>query len=296
MDAQFGDYFLVTPVKNESSMLEGLFRSVAGQTKKPLLWVVGDDGSSDDSLAKAKDLTKGHSWISVVSRHVNPDPSWLKCGSAARFGIDEAFAIARSKLLKSKYLAVLDADTTVEPKYFELLVSAMEVNAKAVIASGMITTEGGGALEKKPSARGCARLYRLSFLDEVGGFPITASTDTVLEIKAMNRGLEFVVVNEATGLHRRKSSQIAGGTGLRSRGVIRYVLGMDFISAIMWAFVYARAAGCRASMGFFAGYIEGVRRRYPKIQDPEVRKFYSGSWRRFVSRSATRTAIQDLLK
>jgi len=295
MDAQFGDYFLVTPVKNESSMLEGLFRSVAGQTKKPLLWVVGDDGSSDDSLAKAKDLTKGHSWISVVSRHVNPDPSWLKCGSAARFGIDEAFAIARSKLLKSKYLAVLDADTTVEPKYFELLVSAMEVNAKAVIASGMITTEGGGALEKKPSARGCARLYRLSFLDEVGGFPITASTDTVLEIKAMNRGLKFVVVKEASGLHRRKSSQISGGVGLRSRGIVRYVLGMDFLSATMWTLVYLRVVGFRQSMGFLSGYLEGARRRYQRINDEEVRTYYRNSWKRLVARSETRRSIQDLL-
>ena len=296
MDVQSGSYFLVTPVKNESPMLEGLFQAVTGQTMKPSLWVVADDGSSDDSLSKAKDLAEQHPWISVVSRHMNPDPSWLKCGSAARFGIDEALAIARSKSLKSAYLAVLDADTTLEPKYFELLVSALEGNAKATIASGMITTEAGGALEKKPSARGCARLYRLSFLDEVGGFPITASTDTVLEIKAMNRGLKFVVVKEATGLHRRKSSQITGNAGLRSRGVIRYVLGMDFISAIMWAIVYARVVGCRASISFLAGFIEGVRRRYPKIQDPEVRKFYSGSWRRFVSKSATRTAIQDLLK
>jgi len=296
MEPAKGSYLLVTPFKNESSMLEGLFASVISQKLRPILWMVMDDGSKDDGFEKAEALAKEHGWISVVTRSEVEGLHWLRYGSAVSYAVAEAVKSATIVVLAPTYLAVIDADTTVEPSYFEKLVQAIESDPKAAIASGMITTEGGGELEKKPSARGCARVYRRDFLDEVGGFPITASPDTVLEIKALNRGLKFVVVNEATGLHRRESSQITGNAGLRSRGVIRYVLGMDFVSAIMWAFVYARAVGCRASMGFFAGYIEGMRKRYPKIQDQEVRKFYSGSWRRFISRSATRAAIQDLLK
>jgi len=296
MAAQSGNYILVTPFKNESSMLEGLFASVVSQRLRPMLWMVMDDGSKDDGLEKAKALAKEHGWISVVTRSEVENPHWLRYGSAVSYAVAEAVKFATVVIMAPAYLAVLDADTTVDPSYFEKLLQAIESDPKAAIASGMITTEGGGELEKKPSPRGCARVYRRDFLDGVGGFPMTAAPDTVLEIKALNRGLKFVVVNEATGLHRRKSSQITGNVGLRSRGVIRYVLGMDFVSAIMWAIVYARAVGCRASMGFFAGYIEGVRRRYPKIQDPEVRKFYSGSWRRFISKSATRTAVQDLMK
>jgi len=296
MEPAKGSYLLVTPFKDESSMLEGLFASVISQRLRPMLWMVMDDGSKDDGFEKAKALAKEHGWISVITRSEMENPHWLRYGSAVSYAVAEAVKSATMIVLAPAYLAVLDADTTVDPSYFERLVQAVESDPKAAIASGMITTEGGGELEKKPSPRGCARLYRRDFLDEVGGFPSTAAPDTVLEIKALNRGLKFIVVNEATGLHRRKSSQITGNAGLRSRGVIRYVLGMDFISAIMWAIVYARAVGCRASMGFFAGYIEGVRRKYPKIQDSEVREFYSGSWRRFVSKSATRTAIQDLVK
>jgi len=296
MEPAKGSYLLVTPFKNESSMLEGLFTSVISQKLRPMLWMVMDDGSKDDGFEKAKALAKGRGWISVVTRSEVENPHWLRYGSAVSYGVAEAVRSATVVVLAPAYLAVLDADTTVDPSYFEKLVQAVDSDPKAAIASGMITTEGGGGLEKRPSPRGCARLYRRDFLDGVGGFPATAAPDTVLEIKALNRGLKFVVVNEVTGLHRRKSSQITGSAGLRSRGVIRYVLGMDFISAIMWAIVYARAVGCQASMGFFAGYIEGMRKSYQRIQDTEVRRFYSGSWRRFISRSETRTAIQDLLR
>jgi glycosyltransferase involved in cell wall biosynthesis len=296
MEPAKGSYLLVTPFKDESSMLEGLFESVISQKLRPMLWMVLDDGSKDDGLEKAKALAKGHGWISVVTRSEVENPHWLRYGSAVSYAVAEAVKSPTTVVLAPSYLAVLDADATVVPSYFEKLVEAVESDSKAAISSGMITTEGGGELEKKPSPRGCARLYRRDFLDGVGGFPATAAPDTVLEIKALNRGMKFVVVDEATGLHRRKSSQITGNAGLRSRGIIRYVLGMDFISAIMWAFVYARAVGCRASMGFIAGYLEGVRRRYPRIEDKEVRQFYSGSWRRFVVKSETRNAIQDLLR
>jgi hypothetical protein len=116
----------------------------------------------------------------------------------------------------------------------------------------------------------------------------------VPEIKAANRGLSFAVVGDAKGLHRHRSTQITGAEGLRSRGVVRYCIGMDLVSALALTYVYARAVGLRQARGFLGGYIEGVRKRYPGTDDEEVVTYFRGSWKRFLTSSDTKVAVVDM--
>ncbi|MCJ7489611.1 MAG: glycosyltransferase family 2 protein [Thermoplasmata archaeon] len=294
MSASSG-YIIVTALKNESAMLDGLYRSVVSQTLRPALWVLADDDSSDDSLAKARSLAEPHPWIVVVTRQKVECHLWLKYASAARFGFETAKREIRSRGLESTLVAVLDADTSVEPDYFGRLVQTVDERPGSVIASGMIATEGGQGLEGSPSPRGCARLYDRSFLEEVGGFPIAASPDTVLEIRARNRGYIFAIDQEARGLHRRKSTAITGERGLRSLGVIRYTMGMDRLSALAWSVAYSRALGLRPGVAFMGGYLEAIRGKYPRTGDAEVLRHFRGSWKRFLNVPDTRRAIRDML-
>lgn len=289
------EYVIVTAVKNEAPMLEGLFRSVTGQTLRPSLWLIAEDGSSDDSYSRAKSLSSGHSWIRIATREAIQGPFWVKPNSAAAFGISEATKECSLQGIEYDMIGVLDADTTVDSDYFSRLVSLMTSRSEVAIASGLIATEGGRGLESRPSARGCARLYRRRFLESVGGFPVVASSDTVLEIKARNRGMVFAVDSEARGLHRRKSSNIADAKGLRSLGIIRYTMGMDLISAVAWSALYARSLGLRRGMSFIRGYIEACRNRYPRTTDAEVLNHFRGSWRRFLTASDTRKAVREVL-
>lgn len=144
-------------------------------------------------------------------------------------------------------------------------------------------------------ARGCARIYSMDFLEVVGGFPFEPSPDTVLEIKARNRGYAFRVRPDAEGLHRRKSTSIAGSQSLRPLGVIRYVMGMDSLSALAWSMVYSRAVGVKAAMSFVSGYLEGARRGYPMTCDSEVIQHFRRSWLRLLSTPETREAVHSII-
>lgn len=296
MDAHSTTYILVTPFKNMASMLDGLFKSITSQTLRPALWVIADDGSTDGGLAKLESVASHLAWIVVAARDETENKPWLKYGSAVAFGLERALDECRSRKIEPRMIAILDADTVAEPDYFERLVRSMAAKEKTAMASGMITTEGGGKLEDKPSPRGCARVYSSRFLEEVGGFPVTASPDTVLEIKARNRGYSFEVVPEAAGLHRCRSTQLTGEEGLKSAGMIRYTLGMDFISALAWVLVYVKVVGFRQAVAYLAGYVEGAMAGHSRIDDAEVRDYFSGSWKRFLGNSETKGAIRAMLE
>ena len=289
-----GSYVLVTAMKNEGKMLPGLFESVQKQSRRPVLWLIADDGSTDDGYEQAKKFALSNPWVVVVTRREVPNPPWVRYGSAVAFGYGKARETAEENRIDYGFVAVLDADTVVDKDYFEKLLEAFEKDEKAAIASGMIVTEGGGRLESRPAPRGCARMYRKDFLEGIGGFAASPAYETVPEIKAANRGLSFAVVKDARGLHRRRSTQISGAEGLRSRGVVRYCLGMDFVSALAWTYVYARAVGLRQARGFLGGYVEGVWKRYPRIDDEEVVRYFRGSWKRFLTSSDTKVAVVDM--
>jgi glycosyltransferase involved in cell wall biosynthesis len=288
-------YIIVTAVKNESAMLDGLFQSVMSQTLRPVMWLIADDDSTDDGYEQAKRLAASDPWIRVVTRGEVPSHPWARYGSAVAFGFGKAVEAANDSGLEYRFVAVLDADTVVEKDYFERLMEAFGKGEKVAIASGMITTEGGQGLEGRPSARGCGRLYDRRFLEEAGGFPIAASPDTVLEIKARNRGFTFAVDPGARGLHRRKSTNITDARGLRSLGVIRYTMGMDMLSALAWSVAYSQALGLRSGVAFMGGYFEAIRGKYTRTDDAEVLRHFRGSWKRFLSVSETRRAIRDML-
>ena len=295
MGAVPGSYVLVTAMKNEGKMLPGLFESVQRQSRRPVLWLIADDASTDDGHEQAKKFAFSNPWVVVVARGEVPNPPWVRFGSAVSFGYGKALEAAKERGLDCAFLAVLDADTTVDKDYFEKLVAALEKDTKAVIASGMITTEGGGRLEAKPAPRGCARMYRKDFLEGIGGLRAYPAYETVPEIKAANRGLGFVVVDDAKGLHRRPSTQISDAQGLRSRGIVRYCLGMDFVSALAWSYVYARVMGFGHAKSFLGGYIEGVRTRYPRIDDEEIVRYFRGGWKRYLWKRETRSSVKDML-
>jgi glycosyltransferase involved in cell wall biosynthesis len=294
MGAVPDSYVLVTAVKNEGQMLPGLFESVQKQSEKPVLWLIADDGSSDDGFAKAKSLAGKLPWVKVVSRPLVQNPPWLGYGSAVVFAYERAMEALGSMSLSPALVAVLDADTAVDADYFEKLVKALAADDKAAIASGMISTDGGGRLESRPAPRGCARMYRKDFLDGIGGFAVSPAYETIPEIKASNRGLSFAVVWDAKGLHRRRSTQMSGAEGLRSRGVVRYCLGVDFVSALAWTYVYARAVGLRQAKGFLGGYVEGVRKRYPRTDDEDVVRYFRGGRKRFLWKRETKESVKDL--
>lgn len=278
-------YILVTPMRDESRNLHELALSVLSQSLRPSLWVIVDDGSTDDSLAVATKLATEHDWIRTVSRDGQTSRrNWLRYGEVVSFGIQNGLQICVNSVGTPVLVAVLDADTVVEADYFERLTSGLAKDPKAVIASGMIQEVFDSGDRGRILPRGCARVYKQSFLEEVSGFPKAPSPDTVLEIKARKRKYEMYVDIGARG---RTHAVSRDANRIRNLGKSYYYLGLDLPSMLLRSLLISIESGIRMGHGFFDAYMGEVRSKSPRIDDAEVMDYFARSWRRlFLSRES----------
>jgi glycosyltransferase involved in cell wall biosynthesis len=59
-------YVLVTPARNEETLIEGTIRSVVSQTIRPSRWLIVSDGSTDGTDAIVKRYANEHTWIELL--------------------------------------------------------------------------------------------------------------------------------------------------------------------------------------------------------------------------------------
>jgi len=289
-------YVLVTPVRNESKMLAGLFESVLNQTAKPAMWIFVDDCSTDDTRDKIHDMAFGHNWIVSEKKEETGIPSWTRYGRAIDYGIKRSVELFDDTIHYPKLIGVLDADTILNERYFEETTRALSESPNGVIATGLISVEGGAARDSSPQPRGCARLYKRTFLDEVGGFRLGLAPDSILEIKAANRKYELIVCPEAKGVHRRGPSELSDISSFKVRGKVQYLLGMDTVTMLAMACLFSYSYGVRKSMNFVAGYLGGIKGENLQVEDPEIRQYYSKAWQRFFRKKESRLGVKSLLR
>ncbi|HWQ93345.1 MAG TPA: glycosyltransferase family A protein [Clostridia bacterium] len=61
-------YVIVSPVRNEAEYLPLTIDSIANQSIRPMLWVIVNDGSTDETARLAQAAAEKHSWIRVIHR------------------------------------------------------------------------------------------------------------------------------------------------------------------------------------------------------------------------------------
>ena len=107
-------------------------RSVASQTLLPLVWVIVDDGSTDQTSALIESFARARPWVRVVSR---PIGSPRQPGSA----VIQAFAHGLQSVgdVPYEFLVKLDCDLELPPDYFERILARFERDPRLGIASGV---------------------------------------------------------------------------------------------------------------------------------------------------------------
>lgn len=137
------------PVFNEEKYIQKTLTALTQQTLKPAQIVVVDDGSTDAS----PEIASKFSGIQLVR---------LPKEKTAMIERVPAVLNAGSRLLKEfDYLAILDADTIVEPGYYEKLAAKLQNDRKVGIACGKLAgrAQTGLMFGLIPYVYGCNRLY-----------------------------------------------------------------------------------------------------------------------------------------
>ena len=120
-------YIIVTACKNEGKNLPNLIKSVTSQSIKPALWVIVDNGSTDDTPQILEEAKAKYGWIkSIRLDSTGKRDLGLHLASVIKTGFDFAIEYCERNGIEYNYLCILDADLILEPTFYENIIKQFE--------------------------------------------------------------------------------------------------------------------------------------------------------------------------
>jgi len=272
-------YFIVTPCKNEMSTLPDLIGSIVGQSIMPKLWLIYNDGSTDGSNEILNDLESKYAWVKIVQG----EETKRDLGFHYARIVDSSFKIAMEMCeelhIECEYASLIDADMILEKDFFRKLLFYFEQNPKLGVASGSVVYDFNdlSTLEKGRNDLpiGGLRMWRMEFLKQSNGFPISYSPDSVSNVLAILNGWETRKYDDVLGLQTRRTSSAEGmWKGYRIKGESDYFRDYHPLYVLSKFVKYSLSSPFYIGLAYANGYITSVVNKKEKIGLPEVRKYY----------------------
>ncbi|MEM6681567.1 MAG: glycosyltransferase family A protein [Pseudomonadota bacterium] len=290
---------IISPCRNEADYMRKTLDSVINTPRQPDLWVIVNDGSTDESGTILAEYAAKWDFIEVVDK---PDRGQRSVGP----GVIETFNYGLDTVdyRDFDYLCKLDLDLTLPDGYFDRLITKMEADPQLGTCSGKAffknkrdqwVSEGTG----DDMSAGMTKLYRTACYDDIGGFVrevmwdgIDCHTARMKGWKAFSFGDEELRFEH---LRPMGSSQKGILTGRARHGFGQYFMGSDpiyFLATCVYRLNYPPYfIGSLATMfGFFRAALQSQ----PQYDDLEFRKFLRRYQRR-VLRVGKQRACAEVL-
>lgn len=272
-------YVLITPCRDEATYARRTLESVVAQTVPPALWIVVDDGSTDETPAIVEEYAARVPWLRLIRR---TDRGHRKVGA----GVIEAFnvGLAATDLNAFDYVCKFDMDLELPPGYFEGLMRRMEAEPRLGTTSGKpwFVHPRSGALVPEicgdEMSVGMTKFYRTSCFREIGGFVSQVMWDGIDCHRARMLGWMAESVDEPAlrfvHLRPQGASQKGIWTGRTRAGFGQYFMGTAplyyCVSAAYRLFEHPPIMG---SVAMLWGYATSALRGLPRYDDPQFRQF-----------------------
>lgn len=196
-------YVLITPARNEATLIEGAIKSVIAQSVLPLEWVIVSDGSTDGTDEIVAKYAADHPWITLLRMPERKERHFA--------GKVHAFETGRATLKSTSYdvIGSLDADITFGNDYFAYLLSKFAGNPMLGVA-GTPFTEGNSTYDFRFSSvehvSGACQLFRRQCFESIGGYtPIKGGgIDLVAVVTSRMKGWQTRTFTERVCFHHRK--------------------------------------------------------------------------------------------
>ncbi len=263
---------------------------------RPALWVVVDDGSTDETPAILEDYVTRLPYLRVVRRN---DRGRRQVGP----GVIEAFyaGLETVCLQDFDYVCKLDTDLDLPVRYFELLIERMESDQRVGTTSGkpwFIHPQSGTLMPEvcgDEMSVGMTKFYRVACFKEIGGFVRQVMWDGIDCHRARMLGwiAESVDLEPLRFVHLRPqgASQKGIWTGRLRKGFGQYFMGTSplyYLAVVIYHLpAYPVFIG---SVAMLWGYLRSWLMGLPRYDDIEFRRFlrsYQHACLRMGKRAAT---------
>jgi glycosyltransferase involved in cell wall biosynthesis len=292
-------YVLISPCRNEQDYMRRTLDSVVAQTVQPTLWVIVDDGSTDDTPAILARYAAEHPWIRVVQK---PDRGRRAVGP----GVIEAFRVglAEVDLDRTDFVCKLDLDLDLPPGYFETLMARMAADPRLGSCSGKPYFRIGDRwISEKcgdEMSVGMTKFYRVACFREIGGFVQAVMWDAIDCHTARRLGWTARSWDEPAlsfeHLRPMGSSEKGVLTGRARHGRGQWYMGSDpLYFAATAVFRMAHPPYVLGGLAMLWGYFSAMAQGAPRHDDPELRAFIRAYQRRALRVGKAR-AIAEIEK
>ena len=277
MDSNSGRYFLVTACRDEGKYARRCINSILSQSVPPDLWVIVDDGSSDETPSILAEYAAKHSLIKILRRE---DRGKRAVGPGV---VDAFYAGMNTVPIKDfEFLCKCDLDLDLPPQYFETLIRRMTENSNIGTCSGKAYFEKNGRhISEKcgdEMSVGMTKFYRISCFNDIGGFVREVMWDGIDCHRCRMFGwvacswddpdLRFV------HLRPMGSSQKGILTGRMRHGFGQYFMGTGLLYMTVSAlFRFAHPPFILGGLAMWWGYVRSLLKRMPRYDDLEFRQF-----------------------
>jgi glycosyltransferase involved in cell wall biosynthesis len=298
MSVSVPSYCLITPCRDEARYARRTLDSVTAQTVPPVLWIIVDDGSKDDTPAILEEYARRFDYIRILRR---PDRGIRKLGG----GVIDAFYTGYDTIDPDDfdYICKLDLDLDLPPRYFEILIDHMERNPRLGTCSGKPYFSHHGTLIRETcgdeNSVGMVKFYRTGCFEQIGGFVRELMWDGIDCHRCRMLGWIAASWDEP---ELRFEHLRAMGTSHKNwwTGRVRHGVGQYFMGTSV---PYMLASSCYrmlrppvlvGGMAMLWGYFGSLLARRPRYDDPEFRRFLRGyQWRCLLHGKARTTRQYD---
>lgn len=272
-------YVIIAPCRDEAKHMRYTLDSVAAQSVAPALFVVVDDGSTDETPSILEEYAARLPYLRVV-RRVNRGVRSVGPGVIEAFysGLDEV------DLNDFDYVCKLDLDLDLPPRYFEILIERMEAEPRLGTSSGKPYVRDPQTSTLSPEvcgdemSVGMTKFYRVQCFREIGGFVREVMWDGIdcHRCRMLGWMAESVDIPELRFIHLRPMGSSHQGiwTGRVRWGYGQYFMGTApaylLASAAFRVMHYPHILG---SLAMVYGYISSVVQNKPRYDEPEFREF-----------------------
>lgn len=230
------DFAIITPVKNEAKFISKTIESVIKQKTLPKIWVIVDDGSSDNTLEIITSYSIIYDWIKVISID---NKNEKKSGGSK---VVKAFYTGLQSVNENDYgyIVKLDGDLILPIDYFSKMLNEFNHDEKLGICGGMIynkfsETDLRQERVSKYQVRGALKMVRLECWKDINGFKEIWNWDGLDTMEAQFNGWKTKTINLPVIHLRPTSSSYDPLQHSFKSGYEAYKMGADYTLTVIRA-------------------------------------------------------------